>query len=164
MESKDKVINNAYKTKKTLQSSNYNKTLITHLVVINDDVISLAASNKLSAQEINDRSFEHLDIILNETNQKIGSISFDYYTPSHELGNVSYVIKEPFQHKGYATRALKLLINLLKNNNFKGNKDLYFWVSYYNEYSKKVVLNNGGEIISGGDKDAKSPYTLRIKI
>ena len=47
---------------------------------------------------------------------------------------------------------------------FKGNKDLYFWVSYYNEYSKKVILNNGGEIIKGGEDDSKTPYMFRIKI
>ena len=83
---------------------------------------------------------------------------------NHEFGNVSYQIDDQFRNNGYATKALKLLVKLLKQNNFKGDKDLYFWVSYYNEPSKKVILNNGGEVLSGGDAETKSPYTLRIKM
>lgn len=132
--------------------------------VINDEIISLCVSNKVSASEINDRSFECFDIVLNSTNECVGGISFDYYNRNSNFGNVTYYIKEQFQNKGYASRALRLLVKLLKNNNFKGDKDLYFWVSYYNNYSQKVILNNGGEIVSGGDTETKSPYTLRIKI
>ncbi len=135
-----------------------------HDSVINDEIISLCVSNEVSANEINDRSFESFDIVLNSIGESIGGISFDYHIPNPDFGNVTYYIKEQFQNKGYATRALKLLVKLLKNNNFKGDKDLYFWVSYYNEYSKKVVLNNGGKVMSGGDKETKSPYMLRIKI
>lgn len=165
IENNNKIINNICEIKNRLESNTQNKYLSkSHVPVINDDIISLSVSNVVSASEINDRSFECFDIILNETKEKIGNISFDYYTPKHEFGNVSYEIDDQFQNKGYATRALKLLVNLLKNNNYKGDKDLYFWVSYYNEYSKKVVLNNGGEIVSGGESETKSPYRLRIKI
>lgn len=136
--------------------------------IISDEVITLSVSNEVSALEINDRSFECFDIILNNTTEVIGGISFDYYNRNLEFGNVTYFVKEQFQNKGYATRALRLLIKLLKNNNFKGDKDLYFWVNYYNEYSKKVILNNGGEIISGGEFETKEktgiPYMLRIKM
>ena len=132
--------------------------------VINDEIISLSVSNKVSSDEINDRSFECFDIVLNNTNEIIGGISFDYHIPNPDFGNVTYYIKEQFQNNGYATRALKLLVTLLKNNNFKGDKDLYFWIGYHNEYSQKVVLNNGGKVMSGGEKEIKSPYMLRIKI
>ena len=139
--------------------------------VISDDVISLSVSNKEVSKIINDTFFQTFDIVLRETKENIGVISFNYYNDEkdkYDVGNVTYVIGKQFQNKGYATRALKLLVNLLKNNNFKGDKDLYFWVNYYNEYSKKVVLNNGGKIISGGEIDIKektgTPYVLRIKI
>lgn len=137
---------------------------INYYPVINDEIISLCVSNEVSVKEINDKSFECFDIILNITGELIGGISFDYYNTNSDFGNVTYYIKEQFQNNGYATRALKLLVTLLKNNNFKGDKDLYFWVGYHNDYSQKVVLNNGGKVMSGGEKETKSPYILRIKI
>ena len=165
IDNNNKIIENISEMRNKLKPSNENKYLEDFCIpVINDDVISLSVSNKVSANEINDRSFENFDVILNATNERIGSISFDYHIPKPDFGNVTYHIKEPFQNNGYASRVLKLLVKLLKNNNFKGDKDLYFLVSYYNEYSKKVVLNNGGEIVNGGDTEAKTPYTLRIKI
>lgn len=132
--------------------------------VISDGIISLSIWEKIENDEINNKLIETFDIVLNDTGENIGSISFDYYSRNLQFGNVSYAILNEFQNKGYATRALRLLVNLLKNNNYEGNKDLYFWISYYNEYSQKVVLNNGGEIISGGESETKSPYMLRIKI
>ena len=59
--------------------------------VINDEVISLCVSNKVSASEINDRCFECFDIVLNSTGKLIGGISFDYYKPNSEFGNVTIV-------------------------------------------------------------------------
>lgn len=165
IENIDKIINDVLKIKNNIKTTSQTNNFCDQFnVVIKDDVLSLSVSNKLSANEINDRSFENFDIILNNTNQKIGSISFDYFTPNFELGNVNYAINDQFRNNGYATRALRLLVQLLKNNNFKGNKDLYFLVNYYNECSKQVILNNGGEIVNGGDAEAKSSYTLRIKI
>lgn len=161
----NKIINDICEIKSGLESSIENKYLsMIDTLAIKDNVISLSVSNMVNASEISNKSFECFNIILNKTNEYIGTISFDYYSKNVEYGNVSYAIKEEYQNKGYATRALRLLIELLKNNSYKGDKDLYFWVSYYNEYSKKVILNNGGEIISGGDSDTRSPYTLRIKI
>lgn len=135
--------------------------------VISDDIISLSVSRVETAISINDILFQTFSIVLKKTKENIGIISFNYYNcekDKYNVGNVTYAIGKQFQNQGYATRALNLLVTLLKNNSFKGDKDLYFWVSYYNECSKKVILNNGGEIISGGDSDTRSPYTLRIKI
>lgn len=150
-------INRVCKKLNILLPRNYNP-------VISDEIITLSVPNEVTAVDIDNRNFGSFDIVLNDTKEKIGSISFDYYSCEIKYGNVSYTINKEFQNKGYATKALRLLVKLLKSNNFKGDKDLYFWVSYYNEFSKKVVINNGGEIISGGETKTKTPYMLRIKI
>lgn len=139
--------------------------------VVSDDIISLSVPSIKESQTINGCLSKNLDIILNKTKTLLGCIGFNYYYDEKDkfnVGNVTYVIDKKYQNRGYATRALKLLIDLLKNNEFEGDKDLYFWVSYYNNFSKKVILNNGGEIIKGGQPPtnikAGTPYVLRIKI
>lgn len=118
--------------------------------VINDEVISLAPY----PFKINNEIKHQFDIILNKTQEKVGYISYDYSCDvkgKYNIGNVFYGIKEECQNKGYATRALKLLKKYLQGVQLDFDKDLYFYVNYYNEASKKVILNNGGEIIEPGN-------------
>lgn len=140
-----------------VQLSNYSE-------VISDGVISLSLDNKESVNSINNELCKMFNIVLTETKEDIGFIMYDYncnLDENYEMGNVFYEIWDIYQNNGYATKALGLLKKLLLNNKFQGNKDLYFSVEHNNEFSKKVILNNGGEII---EKENKKPYILKIKI
>lgn len=139
--------------------------------IISDGVISLSVSNEENAKCINERKSQTFEIVLNETRENVGNICFDYKQNvecEDSFGNVIYEITDQFQNKGYATRALSLLKQVVKNNNFKGNKDLYFWIWSTNEASKKVVLNNGGELLQENKPntgiDFGTGYTYKIKI
>ena len=134
--------------------------------IISDEIISLYIY-----EEKIDFNTQMFQIVLNKTNSVIGFIEYDYTRDienSNSQGNVFYRIYDNYQNKGYATKALHLLKNFIKNNKVENNKDLYFKVSYNNKYSKKVVLNNGGEILKEGspmtDTTIGSPYILKIKI
>lgn len=90
-------------------------------------------------ENINEEKHEFLDIIMNDTREIIGDISFDYMCGSGFTygGNVSYFIKEEYRHNDYATKALTLLKELLKNNTYSGDKDLYISTLPDNEFSQK---------------------------
>jgi predicted acetyltransferase len=124
-------------------------------VVVSDEVISLSVYNNLEAQTINQYPSQILDIVLNSTHEKIGNIEFDYSQDVLGIGNVFYKIEPNYRNKGYASRALSLLKQLVVNNNFKGDKNLYFFVSDGNKYSQRVVLKNGGEVIKNINNDGK---------
>lgn len=61
-------------------------------------------------------------------------------------GNIGYIIDEKYRNKGYATKGLKLLIELIKEKKLIKEKELYFTCLQNNKYSIKVILNNGGYI------------------
>lgn len=61
-------------------------------------------------------------------------------------GNIGYIIAEKYRNKGYATKGLKLLIELIKEKKLIKEKELYFTCLQNNKYSIKVILNNGGYI------------------
>lgn len=128
--------------------------------IINDDVITLTSY----INDINGESCHTFNIILNETKEKIGLIKFDYNINIEEYGNVFCEIYSKYRNKGYGTRSLKLLKEVVKNNQYNGNKDLYFYIAYWNKPSKKVVLKNDGEIINKGIHFFGKPYILKIKI
>jgi len=121
--------------------------------VIKDDIITLSWPCRFDETDINKRKYENLDIILNDTKQVVGQISFDYQTAegfTYE-GNVSYHIKDEFRGNHYATRALGLLKQLLKQNLFDGDKDLYVSTKPDNYKSQKVAINNNGELVYKGN-------------
>lgn len=135
--------------------------------IISDQIISLSLGNKDLIKSVKEELSQNFDIVLNETKERIGNISFNYnrnIKSEDSIGNVIYEIYDDFQNNGYATRALGLLKQFVKTVEFNGDKDLYFWIWYDNEASKKVVLNNGGEEIEEERYMEKQPYTYRIKI
>ena len=84
-----------------------------YVPIIENDVIYLSISHRSLYKDIdiNQLGYACFDIIIKETKEKVGNISFDYscnygFTYS---GNVSYNIEEPFRNKHYATMALGLL-------------------------------------------------------
>lgn len=121
--------------------------------VINNDRISLSWAYRFGSTDISTIKGENLDIILNETKEKIGNISYDYQCRSGFTygGNISYSINEEFRGNHYATDALKLLKELLKSNKYSGDKDLYISTLPMNDHSKKVALNNGGHLVYKGN-------------
>lgn len=135
--------------------------------LISDEIMSLNPY----PFKVNNEIKSQFDIILNETKEKIGYISFDYscdVTSKYNIGNVFYGIHDGYRNKGYATKALKLLKKYIQDAQLDFNKDLYFYVNYHNEASKKVILNNGGEIIEQGNpyenEGNGKAHILKIKI
>ena len=84
--------------------------------------------------------------------ERVGEISFNYLYDSvfSYSGNVSYEIEKAFQNHHYATIALNLLKDLLKSNEFTGDKDLYIATLPNNIYSQKVAKNNSGVLCYDG--------------
>lgn len=128
--------------------------------IISDDVITLTSY----ITDIKEERAHTFNIMLNETKEKIGLIKFDYNMNIEEYGNVFCEIYSKYRNKGYGTRSLKLLKEVVKNNGYNDNKDLYFYIAYWNKPSKKVVLKNDGEIINKGIHFFGKPYILKIKI
>lgn len=124
--------------------------------VISDDILTLSWPNRYRYEltDINEKfSYTSLDIILNDTREKVGEITYNYTLDSgfNYGGNVSYEITEQFQNHHYATRALRLLKELLKNNHYDGDKDLYVSTRPENLKSQKVIKNNNGKLVYEGE-------------
>ena len=130
--------------------------------VINDEILSLSWKNRFDAIDINDEEEAIFDIILNETREIIGRISFDYCFKSgfSYSGNVGYNINYRFRNKHYATRALRLLRTLLLSNKYSGDKSLYLATKIDNIRSQKVILNNNGNLIYDGKVPINEPLNF----
>ena len=84
--------------------------------------------------------------------EEVGGIDYRGYHVDPFLADVGYHIWEPFERKGYCTRAFALLSEFLYE---RGIPD--FWVSTYNDnVASKRIIEKYGSIPVGGDKS----YTL----
>ena len=121
--------------------------------VIQNDTLSLSCSNIGNANLIHTINENTLDIVLNQTGERVGQISFNYYTNSGFTyeGNVGYHIYSPYQNKHYATMALTLLKKLLKTHEFQGEKNLYIATTPDNICSQKVAQNNHAQLVYEGE-------------
>ena len=121
--------------------------------VISDEEITLSWPCRFGETDINDKKYEFFEILLNDTNEVIGTISYDYQTSSGFSygGNISYNVKEQFRGNHYATKALSLLKKLLKDNKFDGDKDLYIATLPDNYQSQKVAISNNAELVYQGN-------------
>ena len=120
--------------------------------VINDETLTLSWNNRYGSTDINEKTRATLEIILNETDEVIGTISFNTsYNPKNSYtGSVSYNIKEEFQNNHYATMALSLLKKLLKKHKHQQNKPIYISSEEHNIKSQHVAINNGGKLCYEG--------------
>lgn len=120
--------------------------------VIKDDKITLSWPCRFNETDVNKRDYEFFDIILNDTREMIGNISFDYRLRAGFSygGNVAYNIKKKYRGNHYASKALNLLKQLLKDNEFEGDKDLYVATVIDNSASQHVAMNNEGELVYKG--------------
>lgn len=130
--------------------------------VISDDSISLSWIYTNKDNNINEQSYVLFDIVLNNTKEVVGNISFDYDNSGFSYyGNVSYEIKEEYRNNHYASRALSLLRVLLIEHQYKGDKNLYISTVPENIKSQKVIRNNGGNLIYEGEvPEEESAYYI----
>jgi len=122
--------------------------------VIDDERICLSwRFHNINSKPIEEQRMVSFDIVLKETKELIGDISFDYIIGEGftYAGNVSYFVNPEFRHQHYATDALHLLKQLLKENHFEGDKDLYIATEMSNQNSAAVAINNGGELVYEGE-------------
>lgn len=66
-------------------------------------------------------------------------------------GNVSYKINSEHEHKGYATDALRALIDYVKTLSDEYNKELYIASLVDDEYYQRVAISNGGVLEYDGE-------------
>ena len=128
--------------------------------VLTDGELSLSWAKKENddiLEQIDHASFE---IVLNDTMEVVGTIAFDFRQIENNpyFGNVSYEIYPYYRNNGYATKTLKLLMELVKNNK-SSLKDLYISTIKSNEYSQKVALNCGAELFFSGEIPEDVIYT-----
>lgn len=86
------------------------------------------------------------DIILSKTNETIGNIWFDKGEDEKYIylfGNVGYQIKEEYQNKGFATRAVQLMKEILKEQNIE---EMILAIDADNEYSIKLAATIGASL------------------
>lgn len=121
--------------------------------VIENDIMCLSwrFQSVRENKNVNQSSFECFDINIKETMENIGSISYNYLSSGFTYGgNVSYNIEKPFRNKHYASMALGLLKDLLRYNEYTGDKDIYVATLPNNDFSQRVAINNGGNLFYAG--------------
>lgn len=126
--------------------------------VTSDEVISISKMFVKDDYNVRNETDQFFDIILNETGEVIGELTYtlyenNFYSQDDTIryeGNVSYKIKKRYQGNHYATRALKLLVDLIKENTCNVDKDLYVSTTVDNYASQKVALYNGAELCYEG--------------
>lgn len=121
--------------------------------IIEDEVIALSSYLFGHEKYRNPRQYKmlHLEIILKETLEKVGKISFNYVGRCMYEGNVSYEIYRQYQNNGYGKKALALLKELVKDNEEVDDNTLYVATKVDNYASQKVALANGGVLSYNGE-------------
>lgn len=129
-------------------------------VVLTDGVLSLSWAKEEDKDVLEQIDHARFEIILNDTKEVVGTITFDFRQTESDpyFGNVSYEIYPYYRNNGYATNALKLLKELVKNNECT-QKDLYISIVKSNKYSQKVALNCGAELYFSGEIPEDVIYT-----
>lgn len=111
------------------------------------------ASDKIISLILEDVPNEaYFKIILNETLEEIGHISYTYENDSI-VGNLSYFIYEEHRNKGYGKKALKLLVDNIRRID---DNDLYLAIIPNNIASIKLAESQNAKYI--GDVNIPSKY------
>ena len=113
-----------------------------------------ASSNDITLilQKFYDEAY--FKIILNETYEEIGNISYTY-DKSDIVGNLSYFIYEEYRNKGYGKKALKLLVDNIRRID---DNDLYLAIIPDNIASIKLAKSQNAKYI--GDVDIPTKYVF----
>lgn len=113
------------------------------------------ASDKIISLILEDVPNEaYFKIILNETLEEIGHISYTYENDSI-VGNLSYFIYEEYRNKGYGKKALKLLVDNIRRID---DNDLYLAIIPDNIASIKLAKSQNAKYI--GDVNIPSKYVF----
>lgn len=111
------------------------------------------ASDKIISLILEDVPNEaYFKIILNETLEEIGHISYTYENDSI-VGNLSYFIYEEHRNKGYGKKALKLLVDNIRRID---DNDLYLAIIPNNIASIKLAESQNAKYV--GDVNIPSKY------
>lgn len=111
------------------------------------------ASDKIISLILEDVPNEaYFKIILNETLEEIGHISYTYENDSI-VGNLSYFIYEEYRNKGYGKKALKLLVDNIRRID---DNDLYLAIIPNNIASIKLAKSQNAKYV--GDVNIPSKY------
>lgn len=113
------------------------------------------ASDKIISLILEDVPNEaYFKIILNETLEEIGHISYTYENDSI-VGNLSYFIYEEHRNKGYGKKALKLLVDNIRRID---DNDLYLAIIPNNIASIKLAKSQNAKYV--GDVNIPSKYVF----
>lgn len=114
------------------------------MIFASDKIISLIL------EDVPDEAY--FKIILNETLEEIGHISYTYENDSI-VGNLSYFIYEEHRNKGYGKKALKLLVDNIRRID---DNDLYLAIIPNNIASIKLAESQNAKYV--GDVNIPSKY------
>ncbi len=113
------------------------------------------ASDKIISLILEDVPNEaYFKIILNETLEEIGHISYTYENDSI-VGNLSYFIYEEYRNKGYGKKALKLLVDNIRRID---DNDLYLAIIPDNIASIKLAESQNAKYV--GDVNIPTKYVF----
>ena len=113
------------------------------------------ASDKIISLILEDVPNEaYFKIILNETLEEIGHISYTYENDSI-VGNLSYFLYEEYRNKGYGKKALKLLVDNIRRID---DNDLYLAIIPNNIASIKLAKSQNAKYI--GDVNIPTKYVF----
>ena len=116
------------------------------MIFASDKIISLIL------EDVPDEAY--FKIILNETLEEIGHISYTYENDSI-VGNLSYFIYEEHRNKGYGKKALKLLVDNIRRID---DNDLYLAIISNNIASIKLAKSQNAKYV--GDVNIPSKYVF----
>lgn len=103
------------------------------ILEISDEEISLYSPEQKD-KDVNNLELQRYTIIKNDTKEEVGYVTFNF-----KETNIAYRIYEPYQGHHYASKALKLMIELIKNNvNFQRD-NLYVRIDEKNLASIKTA-------------------------
>lgn len=141
--------------------------------IINKDSISTIACGKKVILYLNsfrtlDYSKLKLNIADSYTYELIGSIDVSLRKSDESnfsyQGNVSYKIDEGFESKGYATDALKTLVEYVDTIDDEYNKELYVAALVEDIAYQKVAEKNGGVLVFEGDVPHRESLAVINKV
>ena len=113
------------------------------------------ASDKIISLILEDVPNEaYFKVILNETLEEIGHISYTYENDSI-VGNLSYFIYEEHRNKGYGKKALKLLVDNIRRID---DNDLYLAIIQNNIASIKLAKSQNAKYV--GDVNIPTKYVF----
>lgn len=116
------------------------------MIFASDKIISLIL------EDVPDEAY--FKIILNETLEEIGHISYTYENDSI-VGNLSYFIYEEHRNKGYGKKALKLLVDNIRRID---DNDLYLAIIPDNIASIKLAESQNAKYV--GDVNIPTKYVF----